>query len=212
MPILTASVAELCVVTGTVPATLRSDRLRGQAVAAFGAEHPVLDARALLLDGVAWGVRDELNRAGMARRAAANITRGFWPEWAEALAWVEHRRQPYIFSAAEFEAGPWWCGCGRADKLADFVASQPPLKRLFTTNLAQLMLDMQARAGKAGLDLSEGSFILPPDDATFVQWLAEFRAHRAAVQKKFDPLHAKLPPVPSAAFRRSVEAVSCSLH
>src|SRR5262249_35689504 len=163
MPILTVTLGELCTLTGTLPATLRSDRLRKQAVAAFGAEHPVLEARVLLADGIAWGVRDELNRAGLQRRAATNIARGFWPEWAEALSWVEHGRRPIVFTAAEREDGAWRCGSGRADELPKFVAEQSPLRRLFCVNIAQLVVDMQQRAAKARLDLSTGNFILPPD-------------------------------------------------
>ena len=216
MPILHVSIGELLQITGTVPATLRSDRIRKHACAAFGTEHPVLESRVLLADGIAWGVRDELSRHGLSRglnrRAAANIARAFWPEWAEALSRVEHQRQPFIFSVAEREDGAWWCGCGRADKLADFVASQPPLKRLFCVNVAQIMVDMQARAKKARLDLSTGSFILPPDDPTFVQWLAEFRAQRDAVLKRYDPLHAKPPPALSAAQRRAIWGMSCALN
>jgi hypothetical protein len=211
MPILTATIGELCKLTDTVPASLRGDRFQGRACAAFGAEHPILEARVLLADGIAWGVRDDLNRSGLLRRAAANITRAFWPEWAEALSRIEHRGEPIVFSVAERrDDGVWWCGSGRADQLPDFVRAQPPLRRLFCVNVAQIMLDMTKRAERLNFDLSNGTFILPPDDPTFVSWMQEFRAKRDAVQKKFDPLHAKAPPL-TIAMRKSVEAATC-LH
>jgi hypothetical protein len=212
MGILTARLGELLTIAGLNAATLRSDRLRGIAVAAFGSERPVLEERCLLLDGVAWLIRDDLNERGMPHRGAATVTRAFWPEWAEAVARVEHRREPIVFAVAEREEGAWWCGNGRADKLADFVASQPPLKRLLCVNLADILDGMNKRAAKAGFDLSNGSYCLPPDDSTFVRWLKEFRAKRAAMQKLFDPLHAKVPPRPNAAQRAAIEALSCSLH
>ncbi len=160
-------------------------------------------------------VRDRLNDAGMVRRAAASITLAFWPEWTEALAYVGHPRLPIVFAVAERDDGAWWCGNGRADQLADFVAEQSkqsPLKRLHVVTVARILDDMHKRAAKAGLDLSAGSVILPPDDPQLVEWLREFRAPRDAAQRKFDPLHAKPPPRPSTAMRAQIEALSCSLH
>ncbi len=122
---------------------------------------------------------------------------------------------PIVFAVAERDDGAWWCGNARADKLADFVteqSKQSPLKRLFVVNLARILDDMHKRAAKAGLDLTTGSVILPPDDPQLVEWLREFRARRDAVQRQFDPLHAKAPPRPSAAMRAQIEAMSCSLH
>jgi hypothetical protein len=212
MPILTARLGELLTITGLNASTLRSDRLRKSSVAAFGTDHPVLDERCLLLDGVAMLVRDALNAKGMARRAAAMVTRQYWPEWMEALAWVEDRKQPVVFAAAELEGNAgWWAGLGRADKLADFVAKQK-LQRLLCVNMARIKIEMDTRAAKAGFVTSGGRYCLPPDDPTFVQWAKEFRAWRDAAQRLFDPLHAKSPPRPSATQRRDIEAISCSIH
>jgi len=43
-------------------------------------------------------------------------------------------------------------------------------RRLFNVNIPQIMLDMEARAEKIGLDLSRGSFSLPPDHEILVSW------------------------------------------
>lgn len=211
MPILTARLGELLIIADQNASTLRSDRLRHYAVAAFGAEHPVLEERCLLLDGVAMLVRDELARKGMARLGAATVTRAYWPEWTEALAWVEHKRAPIVFAVAELRGGGWWCAHGRADKLSDFVTNQP-LERLLCVNLAQIKIDMDTRAAKAGFDLSDGTYCLPPDHPVLVEWLKEYRDRRAALQRKFDPMRGKAPSPPSVAQRRVLQELTCSIH
>jgi hypothetical protein len=211
MPILTATLDQILVLTDTNAATLRGDRLRGNAVAAFGCERPLLDQRWLLVDGVAMLVRDDLSKS-MLRKGAANVTRAFWDKWAMALSRVEHERKAYVFSVAEQQDGPWWCGLGPANELADFVKTQPPLRKLIVVNLAQILLDMQRRATKAKLDISFGSVVPPPDDPSFVRWLEEFAKRREALQQKYDPLHAKPPKPPSVEQRRAIELMSCSLN
>jgi hypothetical protein len=199
-------------VTGINHGTLRADRARGHACAAFGVAEPLLPDRCLLLDGLAWLIRDDLTDAAMNRRAAATMVMAFWPEWMTAAARLEHRREAVVFAAAEQEGNIWWCGSGLANQLRDFVSTGPLLRRLFVVNVAQLMADMERRAMEAGLDLSAGSFTLPPDDPVFVAWVAEFKSWRDAQQRKFDPLHAKPPPSPSARRRREIEALTCDLQ
>ena len=134
--------------------------------------------------------------------------RGFWPEWATALARVEHNREPYVFAVAEREDGAWWCGASRAETLAAFVTEQSPLRQLACVNVPQIKIDIDTRAAKARIDLRSGNYILPPDHPTLVEWLAEFRARRDAAQRKFDPLRAKAPPRPTAAQRRVIEGLT----
>src|SRR5438034_11783319 len=66
-------------------------------------------SRWLLIDGVAMLIRDDLVRSGMSMRGAAMMTRAFWPEWTIALARIEHRDEPWLFTAAELSDGKWWC-------------------------------------------------------------------------------------------------------
>jgi hypothetical protein len=98
MPLLTAGLQEMPVLTATSHTTLRSQRHRGTAVAAFGTTQPLLDKRWLLIDGVAMLVRDDLVRSGMFMQGAAMTTRAFWPEWTIALAHIEHRDEPWLFN------------------------------------------------------------------------------------------------------------------
>jgi hypothetical protein len=91
MPLLTAGLQEILVLTGTSHTTLRSQRRRGTAVAAFGTSEPLLDTRWLLIDGLAMLIRDDLARSGMSMQGATMMTRAFWPEWTMALAHIEHR-------------------------------------------------------------------------------------------------------------------------
>jgi hypothetical protein len=219
MAILTCSQRELLQLTDISSLVYRQDKFRGQGVAAFGCEAPVLENRPLVLDAVACLVRDsladQLPRTGeQHRNRAAAFTRNFWPEWAEAVAWVEHHRQPIVFALAEREDGQWWVAPGRADTLADYVRDEwkkSPLRTLVCVNVADILDNIDKRAAKHGLDLRTGSVILPPDDPNLVAWLAEFRQWRDAI-KKFDPLHPKWPPRPNAAQRRAIEAISCTLH
>ena len=51
MPMLAAGLQEMLVLTATSHTTLRSQRHRGTAVAAFGTTQPLLDTRWLLIDG-----------------------------------------------------------------------------------------------------------------------------------------------------------------
>jgi hypothetical protein len=211
MPILTCTLGQLLAMTGINDATLRSDRLRNYSVAAFGAARPVVDARCLLADGMAMRIHNDLS--GMLhRRAAAVVTRAFWPEWAEALARIEHRGEPVLFALGQLRDTVWWCGAGHADELPKFVAQQPPMRRLLTVNIARHKFEMEERAKMLCLDLSRGSFILAPDDARFVEWMTEFRQARDRAQARFDPLHLRAPRAPSARLRRSVAEATCPLQ
>jgi hypothetical protein len=208
--ILTATVGQLERLTGIKPVNRRIDRSRGHAVAAFGVRQPLLDTRCLLLDGVAWLVRDELAKS-MPRTAAANLTLLHWPEWTEAFARAEHRGDAVLFAAGEQVAGPWWCGSGPAEDLPGFIASQPPLRRLAITNIAQLLIDMRERAARHGFDLSTGSITLPPDDERWLEMAAEWRAWRAAnLAALSNPsrLESRLPR-PSERYIKLLEGLSC---
>jgi hypothetical protein len=212
MPILTAQLGELLPICALNGATLRSDRLRKASVAAFGAEHPVLEERCLLIDGVAMLVRDDLNRSGMVRRGAAMVARAFFDRWIEAVSRIEHRGEAVLFAVAEQTENVWWCASGLADQLPKFLANRPPLRRLFVVNIAEIMLNIRARAEQAGFDLSGGSFFQPPDDKLYLEWMREFSERRAAVQAQFDPLHMKPPRHPSAQQRRVIEGMTCRIH
>ena len=211
--ILTCTQRDLLVLSDTPGTRLRQDRFHHQNVAAFGCAEPLLADRCLVLDAVAICVRDALNRsqlkgiAPMGRRAAAMVTLNFWCEWMTAFALVEHKRQPYVFAVAAREDG-WWCGLGRADELAKFVAEQSkqsPVRQLFAVNLERIRLDIHERAKKAGIDLSTGSITVPPNDPAFVQWAQEFKDER---RPTFDPYRAKAPRRPSAERRAAIEAIS----
>ena len=211
--ILTCTQRDLLALSDTPGTRLRQDRFQHQNVAAFGTPEPLLTDRCLVLDAVAICVRDALNRsqlkgiAPMGRRAAAMTTLNFWPEWMTAFAFVEHKEQPYVFAVAARDDG-WWCGLGRADELAKFVAEQSkqsPVRQLFAVNLERIRLDIHERATKAGIDLSAGRITLPPDHPTFVQWAKEFEAER---RPTFDPYRAKAPHRPSAERRAAIETIS----
>jgi hypothetical protein len=215
MPILTASFQEIRALTGVNHATLRSQRLRGTAVAAFGTTQPLLDTRWLLIDGLAMLIRDNLARSGMPMNGAVMTTRAFWPEWTEALARVEHRGQAWLFTVAEVSEGKWWCARGPAKglpKLIQGMRLEDVPRRLYNVNIPKILLDMQARAQKAGLDLSGGSVSLPPDDKLLLEWMEEFRRHRKAAQEEFDPLHMTEPSPPRARYRKAIEDASCAIR
>jgi hypothetical protein len=215
MPILTGSLQEIRALTGVNHATLRSQRLRGTAVAAFGMIQPLLDSRWLLVDGLAMLIRDNLARSGMPMHGAVMTTRAFWPEWTEALAHVEHRGQAWLFTVAEISDGKWWCARGPATglpKLIQRMRLEDVPRRLYNVNIPKILLDMQTRAQKAGLDLSGGSVSLPPDHKLLLEWMEEFRRNRKAAQEKFDPLHMKEPPPPSARYRKAIEAAAWAIH
>ena len=128
MAMLLAGLQEMLVLTATSHTTLRSQRHRGTAVAAFGTTQPLLDTRWLLIDGAAMLIRDDLVRSGMFMQGAAVTTRAFWPEWTVALAHIEHRDEPWLFTAAELSDGKWWCASGLAKQLPEFVEGMPTEK------------------------------------------------------------------------------------
>jgi len=149
-------------------------------------------------------IRDDLARSGMSMQGATMMTRAFWPEWTMALAHIEHRDEPWLFTTAELSDGKWWCASGLAKQLPEFIEGMPLEKvprRPFN--------DMEARAEKIGLDLSRGSFSLPPDHELVVSWMEEFRQWRRKSQEHFDPLHMKEPRPPSAKQRKAIEAMTC---
>ncbi len=208
MPILTARTAEVLTMAGINPASHRSDQARGFGVAAFGAERPVAADRCLLIDGVAWLIRNELDDRGMKRRAAANITRLFFDQWVEALARIEHKDEAVLFAVAEQTDKIGWCGTGMADKLAGYIAEQPPLRRLICINIAEIMIGMKKRAAENRLSLAGGNFFIPPDHPSFPELIAECRDWREAKLKEFDPLHMRMPPRPSAHLRDAIEGLT----
>jgi len=61
---------------------------------------------------------------------------------------------------------------------------------------------------KIGVDLSRGSFSLPPDHELVVSWMEEFRQWRRKSQEHFDPLHMKEPRPPNAKQRKAIEIMS----
>src|SRR5262245_57436598 len=129
MAILTLTHRDLLALTNTSSTQYRQDRFRNQWVAAFRAAVPVLRDRRLLIDAMAMIIRDDLARS-IPRRAAATTVRAFWDKWIEAVARVEHRREPVVFAVAEQSEGVWWCGTGPAMQLPAFVNNQPALRRL----------------------------------------------------------------------------------
>jgi hypothetical protein len=205
MPILTARLGELLTITGVNAATMRSDTRRGYGVAAFGTDRPTTPGRYLLIDGVAWRIRDELDRRGMKRKAAANITRTFFDQWITALSHIEHRNEPTLFAVAEQTEKIGRCGIGHADELAGYIAQQPPLRRLICVNIAEIMLDMRERATAAKLSLAGGNFFLPPDHPQFEELVADCREWRLAKLREFDPIHMRTPPRPRADLRHAIE-------
>jgi hypothetical protein len=211
MPILTARLNELLVMTGVSGNNLRTDRLRGHAVAAFGAERPIFDDRCLLIDGVAMLVAADLRRSGMSRRGAAMVTRAFFDKWVDCVSRIEHRDEDVLFAVGEQSPGVWWCGAGLAGQLPSYLRSNPP-RRIFIVNVAAMMFNMRERAEKAGYDLSGGSFFLPPDHELYVQWTKEFRERREAAQEQFDPQHMKPPKPLSVHQRRTIETSSCRIN
>jgi hypothetical protein len=200
----------LLALTGINRETLKSDRLRGYSVAAFGAARSVVNERCLLVDGIAMLIHNDLSGT-LHRRAASVVVRGFWDKWAEALARIEHKNEPVLFAIGQSSETVWWAGSGLARELPLFVANQPPMQRLLTVNIARHKCNMEQRAEKLGIGLSTG-FILPPDDPRFVSWMAEFRRDRESRQEMFDPLHMKPPHSPSARLRKSVEEAACRLQ
>ena len=202
----TAPLKDLLALTDINRETLKSDRQRGYSVAAFGLARPIIDARCLLVDGIALLIHNSLS-GKLHRRAAAFVVRGFWDKWAEALSRIEHRHEPMLFAVGKRSETVWWVGIGPAQDLPLFVAKQPLMEDLLMVNIARHKANMEQRAEKLGIALT-GSFILPPDDPRFIEWLTEFRKDREVRQEMFDPLHMKPPRAPSAGLRNSVEGVS----
>jgi hypothetical protein len=205
--LLACTVAQLRDLTGVNHASLRSDRMRGHSVAAFGGSESILRPRYLLVDGLAWLILDDLHHNGIRRLLAAMIVRGFSDKWLEAASRIEHRREAVVFAVAEQQEENWWCGAGLAAELPAFIASGPPPKRLFIVNVAGHMFSMQERALKAGLDLSVGSWVFPPDESTFVAWAHDFAARRESALRP-----GKLPPALGPHWRKTIEGATCILH
>jgi hypothetical protein len=185
----------LMTVTGTNPATYRSDLHRGQGVAAFGASEPVAKDRPLMLDAVAVVIRDELHERGLSRKLAADIVRGFFDRWAEAVSHADHDDQDVVFGVVELDpkiqVDNWICAIGPVEKLADYLMSLPrPQRRVLFVHLRDLLSEIRGRAAKAKLDLS-GRFFVPPDHRLLAQINADWSNWRA--KNKVTGPRAKVP-------------------
>jgi hypothetical protein len=185
----------LLAVTGSNPATYRSDLHRGQGVAAFGASEPVAKDRPLMLDAVAVVLRDELHGRGLPRKLAADIVRGFFDRWAEGVAHADHDGQDVVFVVVEvdpkIQADSWFCAIGPAGKLCDYLMSLPrPQRRALFVHLRAVLADIRGRAAKAELELS-GCFFVAPDHALLAQIKTDWSTWR--VKNKITGPRAKVP-------------------
>jgi hypothetical protein len=185
----------LMAVTGTKPATYRSDLFRGQGVAAFGAPEPVAKDRPLAMDAVSIVLRDELHERGLARKHASLIVRGFFDRWAEAVSHADHDDQDVVFGVVELDpmiqVDNWVCAIGPMEKLADYLMSLPrPQRRVLFVHLRDVLSTIRGRAVKAKLDLS-GRFFVPPDHPLLAQIKADWSNWRA--KNKVTGPRAKLP-------------------
>jgi hypothetical protein len=216
MPILRCTYGQLLRLSGTNAATARSDRFQAQNCAAFGTWEPLRKDHCLVLDAVAWSVRNILSdKKRMKRRIAAAVVREFWPEWMTALAYCEFRHLPYGFVVAQYSERGWWASYGLATSLPKLIADLPPEEvpqRLFTVNLPRIIEDIQQRAKKSRLDISGGSFGLPPDNEHFREWADTAVRKRKAHQRQFDPLHAGKPFTPTAELRKLIAEGSCLIQ
>ncbi len=62
MPILRCTYGQLLRLSGTKAVTARSDRFQAQNCAAFGTWEPLRKDHCLLLDGIAWNIRNVLSK------------------------------------------------------------------------------------------------------------------------------------------------------
>lgn len=192
MKILKCTPNQLLILAGVNANTFRSDKLRGQAVACFGA--PDIGPEPLAIDAVALLVRDTLNISGLPRMAAATVTRAFWDQWATAVSASEHGGENYLFALGQLVGGTWWASAGPAERLPRFLDTRPPCKQLHVVNLPAILFEIRKRAKAARLDLSKGHFFLPRNHPVFSELIDSWVEWRARALEKFDPLH--LPKVP----------------
>jgi hypothetical protein len=204
----TFSFREMLILADENSATLRSDRRHNRTVAAFGAAEPADSNRYLLIDIVAMKMRDQLTDYGLKRRLAANIVRGWFDQWAECVSRAEHSQESMLFVVADTGSDKWFTCFGPAAQLPHFVATIPEQqlpRRLFVVNVAQLMLDIQVRAQKAGIEL--GSFFLPLEHPLFVEWVGEFK--RAREKALADPFSKPIRG-PTQRERQAIEKQLCN--
>jgi hypothetical protein len=213
MPIILAlpDMRWLFAITGTNPATWRSDVHRGLSVAAFGVAEPVLESRPLALDAVAIHIRDDLIAGDLPRKLAGAIVRVFFDRWAEGIAHAEQDGQDVVFYAAELDPrkfgtdSNWRCGVGPADGFERHLASLPkPIKRVLFIHLLETLADIRRCAAEAGLDLSAGRFFVPPDHPLLAECKAEFETWRA--ENRVSGPRGKFPKV-SQQRRRHIEGL-----
>jgi len=171
-------------ITGTNPATWRSDLHRGLGVAAFGAAEPVLRNRPLALDALAVRLRDELAER-LPRKHAGAIVRGFFDHWGEGVAYAEHEGQDTVFVTAELDHrahgdSNWRCAIGPFDTLQAFINDLPkPVRRVLYVHVLEVLADIRRCAAEAGIDLSGGHFFVPPRHPLLVEVKAHWAKWRA---------------------------------
>ena len=196
---------EMLLLADENPATLRNDRRHNRTVAAFGAAEPADSNRYLLIDIVAMKIRDQLTDYGLKRRLAANIVRGWFDQWAECVSRAEHG-EAMLFAMADPGGDKWFTCFGPAAQLPKFMETMQQLpQRFFIVDVAQLMLDIQVRAQKAGIEL--GSFFLPVDHPLFVEWASECK--QARERALADPFSKPVRRGPTQRERQAIEKQLC---
>jgi hypothetical protein len=217
MTLLTCNFRVLRILTGLSHSTVRSDRQRQCDVYAFGLREPLVENRFLLLDGVAWLLRDQLMRYGLLRRQAASVVLQFWPEWMQAVSWTEHRNEVTLFTVCEYEGNKCSAGYGSGANLQQVIGEllrrHVPRRMLFV-DLGSILTTMTRNGQKGGWNLhNSGSFCLPLDHPQFVALLREAQKRRSSRQGEFDLLKLTTRPfTPTPQLRKIILEGSCALE
>ena len=165
------------------------------------------------MDAVAVMLLERLHTRGVSRKIAALIVRVEWLKWMEAVANIEHPEpghdgEHWVFVACQLDKKimgdfNWVALSGPINQLSKFVEdaqASGKLQRIFIVDVTEIIKTIRQRAEAALIDLSLGSFFLPPDHPLYIEWKAEFTEYRKQLQIKADDLRA--PKIDKATFAK----------
>lgn len=153
----------------------------GHVALAFGSPVPAFPGRYLDLDLVAMAINLGLSQT-VNRSASTAIVSGFFHQWGSAVGHAEANPSDDTFMAV---AGIGWDPIKKTAKrllvtngtMEEVTGDFKPEKDLvgyFTVNVSDIIRRLRARAGKAGINLSQ-PFFWPPDDPRFKQILTQYQ-------------------------------------
>ena len=170
-------------IVGLTSGAFDAQQRAGHVALAFGTPIPATPGRYFDLDLVAMAIALGLTPT-LGRQAATTIVLGFFNQWVSAVGHADtDATQNYFFAMGlvgrnnnERRPREIWVTNGTIEQI---MSDLRDASSVIAVNLTDITARLRARAGAAGIDLSQ-PFFFPPEHERFSQIITEFKQEREA--------------------------------